>query len=37
MRFSGLDHDDGADPMTVFMNGSRHIAEVFAQVTALFS
>jgi hypothetical protein len=36
MQFSGLDHDDGADPMTVFMNGSRHVAEVLAQVTALF-
>jgi hypothetical protein len=36
MRFSGLDHDTGADPMTVFRSGSRHVAEVLTQVTTLF-
>jgi hypothetical protein len=36
MRFSGLEHDTGADPMTVFRSGSRHVAEVLTQVTTLF-
>jgi hypothetical protein len=36
MRFSDLDHDTGADPMTVFRSGSRHVAQVLTEVTALF-
>lgn len=36
MRFAGLDHYDGADPMTVFMSGSRHVADVLTEVTTLF-
>ncbi len=36
MRFSSLDHYDGSHPMAVFMNGSRHVAEVLTRVTTLF-
>lgn len=35
MRFSGLDPGEGADPMTVFISGSRHVATVLTQVTTL--